>query len=74
MNAQAYIAELKELDAWIVEQVNQIPAERKLLLTNHEAMGYFAERYGFEIVDTILPSFTRIQSWGEEVVFNVLIP
>jgi ABC-type Zn uptake system ZnuABC Zn-binding protein ZnuA len=28
------------------------------LVTNHEAMGYFAERYGFEIVDTILPSFS----------------
>lgn len=57
-NADQYIAQLNELDAWIVEQVNTIPAERRLLVTNHEAMGYFAERYGFEIVDTILPSFS----------------
>lgn len=57
-NAEAYIAQLNELDAWIVEQVNTIPAERRLLVTNHEAMGYFAERYGFEVVDTILPSFS----------------
>ncbi|HNM37688.1 MAG TPA: zinc ABC transporter substrate-binding protein, partial [Anaerolineales bacterium] len=28
------------------------------LVTNHEALGYFAERYGFEVVDTILPSFS----------------
>ena len=57
-NADAYIAELKELDAFIKEQVDTIPVERRLLVTNHEAMGYFAERYGFEIVDMILPSFS----------------
>ncbi len=57
-NADAYIAQLKDLDKWIVEQVSAIPAERRLLVTNHEAMGYFAERYGFVIVDTILPSFS----------------
>ncbi len=57
-NADAYISQLKDLDAWIVEQVNSVPAERRLLVTNHEALGYFAERYGFEVVDTILPSFS----------------
>ena len=57
-NAEAYIAQLKALDSFIMEQVQSIPAERRLLVTNHEALGYFAERYGFEIVDTILPSFS----------------
>lgn len=57
-NAEAYIAQLQELDTFIKEQVNSVPAERRLLVTNHEALGYFAERYGFEIVDTILPSFS----------------
>ena len=57
-NADAYIAQLKDLDAWIVEQVNTIPAERRLLVTNHEAMGYFAERYGFEVAGSVIPSFS----------------
>lgn len=57
-NADSYIAQLKDLDTWIVEQINTIPAERRLLVTNHEALGYFADRYGFEIVDSILPSFS----------------
>ncbi|NWF65268.1 MAG: zinc ABC transporter substrate-binding protein [Chloroflexi bacterium] len=57
-NADAYIAQLQELDTFIKEQVNSVPAERRLLVTNHKALGYFAERYGFEIVDTILPSFS----------------
>ena len=57
-NADAYIAHLKELDAWIVEQVNTIPAERRLLVTNHEALGYFAERYGFEVVGAVISSMS----------------
>lgn len=56
-NAEAYIVQLNDLDAWIVEQVNTIPVARRLLVTNHASLGYFAEGYGFEIVDTILPSF-----------------
>jgi ABC-type Zn uptake system ZnuABC Zn-binding protein ZnuA len=58
LNAEAYIAELKNLDAWITEQVNQIPAEKRLLVTNHEALGYFAERYRFEVVGTVIESFS----------------
>ena len=57
-NADAYVAGLKELDAWITEQVSQIPSERKLLITNHESLGYFAERYGFTIGGTIIESFS----------------
>ncbi|NOT05808.1 MAG: zinc ABC transporter solute-binding protein [Anaerolineales bacterium] len=57
-NADAYIAQLKELDQWIVEQVNTIPVERRLLVTNHEAVGYFAERYGFEVVGAVIPSMS----------------
>jgi ABC-type Zn uptake system ZnuABC Zn-binding protein ZnuA len=55
-NAQAYIERLKELDAWILEQVDQIPLERRLLVTNHDSFGYFADRYGFDVIGTIIPS------------------
>jgi len=55
-NAAAYIQKLRELDAWIVEQVGRIPPARRLLVTNHESLGYFADRYGFTIVGTVLPS------------------
>ena len=57
-NADTYVAELKRLDTWIIGQVAQIPPERKLLITNHEAMGYFAERYGFTIAGTVIESFS----------------
>jgi len=55
-NAEAYIAQLRELDAWIAGQVKQVPENRRLLVTNHESLGYFADRYGLRIIGTIVPS------------------
>lgn len=53
-NAKNYKIKLMELDEWIKSQVAEIPAEKRRLITNHESLGYFADRYGFEIVATIL--------------------
>ncbi len=57
-NAAAYIQQLQSLDAWIQEQVAQIPAPRRLLVTNHEAFGYFADRYGFTVIGAVIPSLS----------------
>ncbi len=57
-NADSYIAQLKALDAWIQEQVGQIPPEKRLLITNHESLGYFAKRYGFSIAGSVIKSFS----------------
>jgi ABC-type Zn uptake system ZnuABC Zn-binding protein ZnuA len=57
-NADSYIAQLKTLDSWIQEQVGQIPAEKRLLITNHESLGYFAKRYGFTVAGTVIKSFS----------------
>ncbi len=55
-NAERYIAQLKDLDRWIADQVSRIPPDHRLLVTNHESLGYFADRYGFKIAGTIVPS------------------
>jgi ABC-type Zn uptake system ZnuABC Zn-binding protein ZnuA len=55
-NADEYTRKLVELDEWIEEQVAQISPDRRLLVTNHEALGYFSERYGFTVIGTVLPS------------------
>ncbi|HMZ09044.1 MAG TPA: zinc ABC transporter substrate-binding protein [Anaerolineales bacterium] len=68
VNAEAYIAKLKGLDMWILQEVETIPAERRLLVTNHEAMGYFAQRYGFTVTDSILPSFSSEASVSAQEV------
>ena len=58
LNYRKYIANLQSLDAWIESQVLSVPPTRRLLVTNHETLGYFAKRYGFRIVGAILPSIT----------------
>lgn len=55
-NADTYSDRLKELDRWVRQQVETIPPERRLLVTNHESLGYFADRYGLQVVGTIVPS------------------
>jgi len=55
-NTADYILQLEELDSWIAGQVEQIPSERRMLVTNHESFGYFADRYGFKIIGTIIPN------------------
>ena len=55
-NAEAYRCELQELDRWIVERVATVPVERKLLVTNHDSLGYFAGRYGFKVVGKVFPT------------------
>ncbi len=61
-NAAAYIAKLNELDGWIKQQVAQVPEARRLLVTNHESFGYFADRYGFRVVGSIVPSVSSAAS------------
>jgi len=54
-NTDAYMAQLTDLDVWIKEQVSQIAPEKRLLVTNHEALGYFADRYDFRVIGAIVP-------------------
>jgi zinc/manganese transport system substrate-binding protein len=60
--ATQYEQELEDLDAEVVGILAPIPAARRVLVTNHEAMRYFAERYGFEVVGTVIPSMTTMAS------------
>jgi len=61
-NAAAYQQKLDDLDAWIRSQVETIPPARRLLVTNHESFGYFADRYGFTIVGAVVPSVSSSAS------------
>ena len=57
-NANDYIQKLQALDAWVKEQVVLIPVDNRKLFTNHDALGYFARRYGFQIIGAVIPSAT----------------
>lgn len=55
-NAEVYTQLLRELDTWVAARVTEIPVARRLLVTNHESLGYFADRYGFEVVGAVFPT------------------
>ncbi len=59
-NADAYISKLQTLDTWIKEQIAQIPETNRRLVTEHGTLGYFAARYGFEVVGAAIPGFSTL--------------
>jgi ABC-type Zn uptake system ZnuABC Zn-binding protein ZnuA/ABC-type Mn2+/Zn2+ transport system permease subunit len=57
-NAAAYIAKLRALDRDIAACFSQVPRAQRKLVTNHDAFGYFARRYGIQVVGAVIPSQT----------------
>ena len=47
----AYQSQLATLDQWIAAQIQTIPPERRKLVTNHDAFGYYVYRYGPRLSD-----------------------
>ncbi len=48
-NAGAYLSQLDELDGYIKAQAASLPAERRVIVTAHDAFNYFGRAYGFEV-------------------------
>jgi ABC-type Zn uptake system ZnuABC Zn-binding protein ZnuA len=55
-NADRYARALTELDAWAKKEISSLPVDSRKLVTNHDALGYFAERYGFQVIGDVIPS------------------
>ena len=66
-NASDYNLRLDELHDWTEMQLSQIPDDRRLLVTSHDSLGYFANRYGFEVVGVILSITTEVDPSAEEL-------
>jgi ABC-type Zn uptake system ZnuABC Zn-binding protein ZnuA len=57
-NADAYVAKLRALDRAIASCMGAIPAAERKLVTDHDALGYYADRYGIEVVGTVIPALS----------------
>jgi manganese/iron transport system substrate-binding protein len=57
-NSKKYLEELKSLDLWIQTEVAKIPQENRKLVTDHENLGYFVNRYGFTLVGLVVDSLS----------------
>ncbi|GAA3345060.1 metal ABC transporter substrate-binding protein [Amorphoplanes nipponensis] len=84
-NLAGYAAELDELDAANEAAFAEIPAARRKLVTNHDAFGYYVDRYGLQFVGSVIPSLdtsaelsarqltdlvTKIRATGARAVFT----
>ena len=84
-NLATYTRKLQQLDTWITQQINTIPADQRKLVTNHDAFGYYIDRYRLTFVGAIIPSFdttaelsakslndlvTKIKATGVKAIFS----
>lgn len=73
-NAETYNAKLDRLDAWIKQQIALIPADKRRLVTTHDAMSYYARAYGLTVEGTLLglnteeqPTASKVKELSEEI-------
>lgn len=57
-NAGEYLRRIGRLEAGIVDCFERIPAAERKLVTDHDAFGYFASRFGVDVVGAVIPSQT----------------
>ena len=59
-NAGRYRAALEQLDAELRASLQSISPEKRVIITNHDNLGYFADAYGFDVVGTVIPSVSTL--------------
>jgi ABC-type Zn uptake system ZnuABC Zn-binding protein ZnuA len=68
-NATRYLVRLRALDRAIAGCMRRIPASERKLVTDHDALGYYAARYGIQVIGTVIPAnSTQAQASAGEVL------
>jgi zinc/manganese transport system substrate-binding protein len=67
-NAALYVRELRALDHEIERCMQRVPAEKRKLVTTHDSLRYFAERYDVEVIGSVIPALsTQAQPSAKDV-------
>jgi zinc/manganese transport system substrate-binding protein len=72
-NADAYLESLSALDAELEALVETLTEESRILVTNHEFMGYFADHYHFEVVGTVLPGGSSVSETDPQAMADLIM-
>ncbi len=56
--AARYVRKLRRLDTAIAACWNTVPAAQRKLVTSHDALGYYARRYGLKVIGAVIPSLS----------------
>ena len=66
--AAAYVEKLRKLDAGIADCVGRVPPDKRKIVTTHDALGYFADRYRVTVTGAVIPSLsTQAQASARDV-------
>lgn len=68
-NAADYLAKLEELDRYAKEQIASIPEASRVLVTAHDAFGYFGDAYGIKVMG--LQGMSTASEYGTKDVSNL---
>jgi zinc/manganese transport system substrate-binding protein/manganese/iron transport system substrate-binding protein len=71
-NRMAYDSKLDALDAEISSKINTLPADQRKLVTNHDAFGYYVDRYHLTFVGAIIPSFDTSAELSAKQVSDIV--
>lgn len=66
LRAESYADELEGLDIEIIKTLAVIPDDERKLVANHLSMGYFEERYDFEVIGVIIPGGSTLGNPSSE--------
>ena len=67
-NAESYTRKLAALDGAVAACIEKLPPAQRKLVTTHDALGYYAHRYGLEVIGAVIPSLsTQAQASAGEV-------
>jgi len=68
-NTATYLIKLRTLDETIKSCIDKIPASQRKLVTDHDALGYYADRYDIDILGTVIPALsTQAQASAGDTV------
>jgi zinc/manganese transport system substrate-binding protein len=67
-NAAAYTRRLRTLDADVERCIDRVSPDKRKVVTTHDSLAYFAERYGIEVIGAVIPSLsTQAQPSAKDV-------
>ena len=67
-NAAAYTERLRRLDSAVARCIDRIPPAGRKLVTTHDALGYYSDRYGLEAIGALIPSLsTQAQPSSKDI-------
>ncbi|MFJ7745208.1 metal ABC transporter solute-binding protein, Zn/Mn family [Peribacillus sp. NPDC097295] len=68
-NYEAYVQQLKELDQYVHDQINKIPENQRVLVTAHDAFGYYGKSYGLDVKG--LQGINTLSEYGSKDVTDM---